>query len=270
MKAINKALALSAFAAMALSSCTGDREPIIYEGVLPIRTSTMYVVGDAAPCGWKEKSRTPLEADPENIYRFTYDGPLMVGELKFSLIAESWSDPFIRPAEPALKVGTEPIIDAEFVYWAGNPDDKWNIIEAGIYHVEFNLKNWTYCMEYKGEIPIEPYEAQNVFPIGDAVLGIGWDLTKTQSLPQISTYVWEGEVKLRAGYEVKFLTERDWYKPQIRPYQGGMPWTKDGLSDLKVTNAKAPDNKWMVQDAGTYKVNINLEKWRINVTYLGE
>ena len=253
-----------------LCGCDGEKDLIIYDGVLPMKSTTMYMVGDAAPCGWKQISRTPMVRDSTNGYHFSYNGPLIVGQLKFSLIAETWDDPFIRPAEPELAITEEGLTDQGFVFWAGNPDDKWYVKTPGIYQVDFDLKNWKYSFAYKGEIPVEPFMAQNVFPIGDACVGIGWDLTKTTSLSKKSDYVWEGDVKLRAGYEVKFLTERSWSGKQVRPYESGMKWTRDGLADVKVTDAKTPDNKWKVIDAGTYHVVINLQKWRINATLVSE
>ena len=47
-------------AAMAATGCEGEKDLVLIEGHLPIKTSTLYMVGDATPNGWSIDSPTPV------------------------------------------------------------------------------------------------------------------------------------------------------------------------------------------------------------------
>ena len=49
---------------MGLTGCEDEKDLIIIEGDLPIKTSTLYMVGDATPNGWDIGNPTPLTARP--------------------------------------------------------------------------------------------------------------------------------------------------------------------------------------------------------------
>ena len=48
--------------AVGLTSCEGEKDLKIIEGDLPIKTSTLYMVGDATPTGWDIGNPTALKA----------------------------------------------------------------------------------------------------------------------------------------------------------------------------------------------------------------
>jgi hypothetical protein len=53
MKPIYKFLSMAVlFVAMILISCDGEKDLVVIEGNLPIKTETLYMVGDATPTGW--------------------------------------------------------------------------------------------------------------------------------------------------------------------------------------------------------------------------
>ena len=56
-------LAATAFAFF-LTGCEGEQEPVIIEGDLPIKTSCLFMVGDATPNGWNIDNPTPLKPLP--------------------------------------------------------------------------------------------------------------------------------------------------------------------------------------------------------------
>ena len=37
----------------------------------------------------------------------------------------------------------------DFVFYAGDPDNKWKVTEAGTYRITFNLKDYTIAVEKK-------------------------------------------------------------------------------------------------------------------------
>ncbi|MDE6160042.1 MAG: SusF/SusE family outer membrane protein, partial [Muribaculaceae bacterium] len=136
-----------AFASMALAvacaGCESEKELIIIEGNLPIKTTTLYMVGNATPNGWSIDAPTPFAATAEDPLIFSWEGNLNPGEMKLCLTTGSWDVGFIRPVSNGEQIGKEPIVDAVFQMHAGDPDEKWRITEAGVYSLVFNLRDWT-------------------------------------------------------------------------------------------------------------------------------
>ena len=56
------ALAMTA----SLCSCEGEKDLVIIEGNLPIKTSVLYMVGNATPNGWDIEKPTPFETNGDD------------------------------------------------------------------------------------------------------------------------------------------------------------------------------------------------------------
>ncbi len=138
-------------AVMLLSACDGEKDLIIIEGNLPIKTSTLYMVGDATPAGWNIDSPTPLSPTEEDALVFTWEGTLNAGGLKLCLTTGSWDASFIRPVTDGTEISRTPIDSQSFAMHAGDPDDKWNVVDAGNYKLTFDLRNWTMSSQFLGE-----------------------------------------------------------------------------------------------------------------------
>ena len=269
MKTINKFLSLMMLVmGFALTACEGEKDIIIIEDTLPIKTSVMYFLGDAAPCGWNNGDPTSFTQDTEDPYVFVYEGVMNKGEMKAMLAKGSWDVPFIRPAIEGLEVGKAGIAETTFQMWAGDPDWKWRFTEAGMYKMAFNLKTWTYTIEYLGELPKDPIKLGALYMVGEAAPN-GWDLGAATPLVKESEYVFTYEGPLKAG-EVKFCEVKDWSAKFIRPENANEPITKTGVANNKLVYTTGPDDKWKVVDPGQYKLTFNLEKYTIKAEYLGE
>lgn len=151
MKTINRifSLALILIATM-MTSCDGEKDLIIIEDLLPIKTSTLYMVGDAAPCGWNIGDPTALTPTADDPLVFVYEGHMNTGEIKLCLTPGNWDAPFIRPSEGGRAISSAGIDAETFVMWAGDPDNKWRVTDAGNYSFTFNLRNWTFTAKYLG------------------------------------------------------------------------------------------------------------------------
>lgn len=164
--------------AMGLSSCDSEKDLIIYDEDLPIVSETLYMVGNAAPCGWTLSSPTPFTQSDDDPLVFVYEGSLGIGEIKLCLNpSEDWNIPFIRPLEAGQAIGKDNYTDEPFTMGL-DPDDKWNVTEPGEYRLTFNLRNWTFSTEYlKGpERPaVVPIEADAVYVIGWSTAA-GWNI----------------------------------------------------------------------------------------------
>lgn len=137
--------------ASAITGCESEKEFKIIEGNLPIKTSSLYMVGNATPNGWSIDSPTPFTATEEDPLVFVWEGDLYAGEMKLCLAPGSWDVPFIRPLTAGAEIGREDISDAPFKMHAGNPDDKWNVTAAGTYSLSFDLRNWTMSTRFLKE-----------------------------------------------------------------------------------------------------------------------
>jgi hypothetical protein len=69
---------------------------------------------------------------------FTYTGQLTAGEFKIPVATGDWGAKFYRPVtnHPALT-------DNHVQLSAGDPDNKWQITDAGNYKITLNLHNLT-------------------------------------------------------------------------------------------------------------------------------
>ena len=184
---------------VALTGCEGEKDLIIIDGNLPIKTSTLYMVGDATPNGWSLDAATALTPTDEDPLVFTWEGPLNVGEMKLCLATGSWDNPFIRPQNPGEEIGKSGLTDATFKMYAGDPDDKWNVSDAGIYNLRFNLRDWTMSASYirEQDAPvIEPIVTDVLYLVGDFN---DWNIDTPAQLEKKSDYIFVYEGPLSAG-----------------------------------------------------------------------
>lgn len=131
-----------------ISSCEGEKELIVIDENIPIKTSTLFMVGDATPAGWDIGNPTPFVQSEENKLVYTYEGNLNIGEFKCCTVTGNWNAPFIRPMTEGREVGTTAILAEEFQMYQGDPDLKWRVTTAGRYRIVFDLRNWTMSSTY--------------------------------------------------------------------------------------------------------------------------
>lgn len=133
---------------VAFVGCEGEKELVIIEGNLPIKTSTLYMVGDATPAGWDINAPTAFTATEEDPLVFVYEGLLNTGELKCCLVTGSWDASFIHPLTQGREITPDGIANEAFQFYAGGDDLKWRVTEAGTYRLTFDLRNWTMTATY--------------------------------------------------------------------------------------------------------------------------
>lgn len=137
--------------AATLTSCEGEKDLVVIEGNLPIKTTTFYMVGDATPAGWDINNPTAFTPTEEDALVFVYEGSLNTGEMKCCLKAGSWDNPFVRPLANGSTISKSGVQESAFTMHAGDPDDKWRVTDAGRYRLTFDLRNWTVAAEYLGQ-----------------------------------------------------------------------------------------------------------------------
>lgn len=257
---------------VSITGCEGEKDLVIIEGDLPIKTSTLYMVGDATPNGWSIDAPTPFAATDDDPLVFTWEGELNTGEMKLCLVTGSWDAGFIRPENNGEKISKSPINNQKFVMYAGDPDNKWVIADAGKYRLTFDLRNWTMSTVFLGEADaptIEPIVSDVLYIVGDATPN-GWNIDAPSQLEKTSDYIFVYEGPLTAGELKACLTTGDWGASFIRPNSDGCKINKSGVENTDFVFTVSPDNKWKVEDAGNYRLTFDLEKWTINAEYLSE
>lgn len=154
MKPIYKFLSMAMLfvVVVTLASCEGEKDLVVIEGNLPIKTETLYMVGDATPAGWNIDAPTAFTPSQEDPLVFSYEGPLNTGELKCPLKTGNWGGVFVMPVNNGCKISKSGIDDTTFSLMpTGNPDNKWKVEDAGTYKLVFDLRNWTVSATYISE-----------------------------------------------------------------------------------------------------------------------
>lgn len=258
-------------AAMAATGCEDEKDLVIIEGNLPIKTSTLYMVGNATPNGWSIDNPTPLAASEADPLIFEWEGSLNSGEIKLCLTTGSWDAPFIRPIENGTTISKTDITDATFQMHAGDPDEKWRVTDAGIYRLSFNMRYWTMSTVYlrgqDGPV-IEPINTDAFYIVGDATPN-GWNIDAPTALTKTDTYIFEYDGPLSTGDFKACCSTGSWDVPFVRPSLSDATLGADGFSSPDFAYTTAPDDKWSVTQGGDYHLVFDLEHWTVSATFNG-
>lgn len=258
--------------AIGATSCEGEKDLIIIDGNLPIKTSALYLVGDATPNGWSIDDPTPMISSDEDPLVFEWEGVLNTGEMKLCLAKGSWDNPFIRPMVDGDRITRNGVEETQFDMYAGDPDKKWKVADAGVYRLRFDLRNWMMSAVFVREADapeIEPIETENLYIVGSATPN-EWNIDNPTLLEKKSDYVFVYEGALTEG-EMKACTEPgSWDVAFVRPSSNGCKIGKNGVEAANFVYTKSPDNKWVVENSGIYRVTFDLSKWTIVAEYLEE
>lgn len=257
--------------AAGLTGCD-EKEFVVIEGNLPIKSETLYMVGDATPKGWDIGNPTPLQASEADALVFSWEGTLYAGEMKLCLTPGSWDAPFIRPEVNGTEIGKTDIVDAKFAMHAGDPDDKWVVAAAGKYRLTFDLRNWTMSTAFLGEPDApskDPIATEVMYMVGDATPA-GWSIDAPTPLEKVSPYIFKYEGTLLAGEMKGCIETGDWNVQFIRPATADCKINKSGVESPDFVFTAAPDDKWKIEEAGQYRLTFDLENYTLTAEYLGE
>lgn len=258
-------------ASLLLTCCDGEKDLIIIDGNLPIKTSALYLVGDATPNGWSIDSPTPMTATEEDPLVFTWEGQLNPGEMKLCLTTGSWDSPFIRPTAANAEIGRDGVAETAFAMHAGDPDDKWKVVDKGIYSLTFDLRNWLMSAAFVGEAEapeIVPIKTETLYIVGSATPN-GWNIDEPTALEKKSEYVFVYEGTLDAGELKACATPGSWDVSFVRPSTDGCKISSTGVEATDFVYTTAPDYKWVVEEPGIYRLTFDLEHYTIACEYTG-
>lgn len=222
----------------------------------------IWIIGNATPAGWSVPST--IELNKKNQVEFEYKGPLYEGELKFMLQNDKGFEcDYLMAETNGASIFSTKMIRKNYPETNDANDTKWkvNLSETGNYRITLD----TYMMEItfeKIEIP-DNLPIKAVWMTGNATL-TQWKIPfkiAFQYNPdeKEGTFVWEGH--LDQG-EIKFpLSNTEGFEcDYLMPEVNGTSVT----NALKMVRKDYPDNtdendyKWRVDEAGKYKISLNV------------
>lgn len=209
----------------------------------------LFMVGDAISGSWDYSTGKILpEKTERTIYHFI--GDFSVGS--FKVIEKPGSE------LPSY----DPVAGNKMVYNETEPrtdDNVFKVTQAGRHSFYMDIDQGIYAFGYV------PYE--NVYMVGNAINGIGWDIGKAKPMiwdpknPEVFTFTGQfdaGEFKLA-------LDLGNWGGRFLMPKVGGTVLKGDGndITTISLMPNGQPDNKWIVETAGQYELIINPAKMTI-------
>ena len=212
----------------------------------PVST-TLYLIGSAAPNGWDASKATPLTPDPKLPFIFSWQGNLVPGQFKFITTLGQFLPSYNHGAADTL-----------LFYRTDNaqPDSLFTVVDPGPYTMTVNLVAGTISV---AKLPGPPYDS--LWIVGDATPK-GWNLDSAAMMRHDPNdpFIFEYNEVLNVG-ELKIATAKNWNAPFYRPTVNHPP-----LSDTTVQlSAGSPDNKWYIATAGAYKIRLNLRDSSIHI-----
>ncbi|MDN3670670.1 SusF/SusE family outer membrane protein [Echinicola jeungdonensis] len=216
-------------------------------------TSTLYIIGDASPNGWDANQATPLIPDAQDPTKFRGQVALTPGNFKFITDLGEFL--------PSYNKG-----EGEFSLFYRDsdeePDEQFNVSEAGMYLVTVNLSELILTLE-KQEGPA----FENLYIVGDASES-GWNIDsptafkQSEDDPFVFTYegmLTEGQFKILAG------ATGDWCGEWYRPTTDGQDISNNEIIQLSGCD---PDYKWKVdaEQVGYYKITLDQRNLTIDIS----
>lgn len=237
-----------------IARVANDAAPMDSSAIITIKatpydpvTSTLYIIGDAAPNGWNAGSATALTSLGAG--KFSWEGNLYSGEFKFITNLGQFLPSYNKGAD-----------NGKLLYRSADsePDDKFNITTPGLYTISINLLDLTASIE---AATTPPYT--RLWMLGDAT-PTGWNIDAPTEMRVDSSnlFVFGYNGLLSAG-EFKIPTttgnfSTDYYMPLVNH----QAITETGV---QLVSVGGPDNKWKIITPGPYKIKLNLQTMKMEI-----
>ncbi|WP_084679061.1 SusF/SusE family outer membrane protein [Flavobacterium reichenbachii] len=209
----------------------------------------LFMVGDAISGSWDYSTGKILpEKTERTIYNFI--GDFTIGSFK---VIE----------KPSSELPSyDPIAGNKIVYNETSPrtaDNVFKVAEAGRHSFYLDIDKEIYAFGYV------PYE--NVYMVGNAITGIGWDIGKAKPMtwdpknPEVFIFAGQfdaGEFKLA-------LDLGNWGGRFLMPAVNGtvIKGNANDNTTVQLMPNGSPDNKWVIETTGQYELTVNPAKMTI-------
>lgn len=207
-------------------------------GYQPV-TTTLYIIGDAAPNGWSANDASEMQRTDNGI--FTWTGDLKAGELKFITTLGEFLPSYNNDGHGGLILRTD---DSQ-------PDDKFIIEESHCYQVDVNLLDLTASFR----------QVEGVVPAYDKIFFVGnetdWGFRPMVQDP-VDPFLFRIGVFFEKGGEFKFGTADGSWENMYKATTPNASYTDTSVEFVKGYD---PDNKWNLTPAETnyaYKICLDI------------
>lgn len=202
-------------------------------------TSTLYIIGDAAPNGWSADNASEMQRTDNGI--FTWVGNLSEGDLKFIVKLGEFLPSYNNNGKGGLVYRTS---DEQ-------PDEKFHIGEAHCYQVDVNLLDLT----------VNITKTEGITPAYDKIFFVGnetdWGFRQMSQDP-LDPFLFRIGIFFEKGGEFKFGTADGSWENMYKATSANAPYTQQSVEFVKGFD---PDNKWFLTDAETnyaYKICLDI------------
>ena len=137
---IRRALPLLLLSMIVIAAASSCKKEIKAGEPIALTYDEVYMIGSATPAVWDINSAIAMTQTPGNTEEFTWEGPLVAGEVKFPT-SRSWSsDTFMAAANGQSITDNKAVLTLN-----GSPDQKWLLTDAdaGNYKITLNTKDQT-------------------------------------------------------------------------------------------------------------------------------
>ncbi len=225
------------------TSCALDTSNVLTVEILPYEKKNLYLIGDATLYGWQLDKAVPLNREFMKNDVFSWRGYLNVGEFKFVTTRKDFLPAYVKDVSDDTKMVFRPTEESY-------SDNKWSITKAGYYEVNVDLN--TLSISYG-------IATDNIWLIGSAVNGWGWDNIIPMTSTDGHTFTYTGNLKVG---ELKFPIEK------VTDFTGLFILANEAncapKEDDTFVIANQPDNKWKITQAGNYSITIDLKTQKIS------
>lgn len=206
-------------------------------------SSTLYLIGSAAPNGWSADNATKMNTVSGAAGGFIWQGKLNAGELKFITTLGGFLPSYNKGSDNTKLSYRESDDD---------PDEKFTIPTTGIYKISVNIINLTISIE-----TLDAPEYSELWLVGNPT---GWNF-KAMTVDPSDPFIFHYNADLSAGGDFKIATAQNWDAVFFRPTAD-----KTGAgTNLEVSKwAGDPDNKWNIA-GGVYKIKLDTRDMKIDI-----
>ena len=202
-------------------------------------TTTLYLIGDAAPNGWSADNATAMTRTDNGI--FTWEGTLKAGNVKFITTLGQFLPSYNKDDHDSAVLRTSD----------DQPDGQWQITEDHYYKVTANLLTGqvTFTQE-EGNKPAFDY----LYFVGDMT---GWNFVKMTHDP-LDNFLFRYGHYFDRGGNFKFGTSEGSWENMYKATQDNAPYTD---TSMQLVSGFTPDSKWDLKDSETgkaYKICVDI------------
>lgn len=212
-------------------------------GYKPV-SSTLYLIGSAAPNGWSANDATKMNTVSGAAGGFVWQGKLNAGELKFITTSGQFLPSYNKGADDTKLSFRESDDD---------PDDKFSIPSTGIYKISVNIINLTIHIN-----ALDAPEYSELWFVGNPT---GWSF-EPMTVDASDPFIFYFNANLPAGGEFKISTMNgNWDAVFFHPV---VDQTAEGAGQDVDKWAGDPDYKWNIP-GGVYKIKLDTRDMKIDI-----